>query len=230
MKKLALVALLLAIPMWAQKAPAAPAAGHDAPAATQTPATAQTPAAAQESPAAQHAEAKHEGGTEHRESPYTELWKWANFLILAGVLGYFIGKNAGPFFASRTKEIRKAMVEADALRKDAEAKAAAVDQRLANLQTEIEALRQEARDQESAEEQNMKQSTAAEIAKIQHHAEAEVAAAGKAARLNLKRYSAALAMELAERKIRERIGPEAQGGLVQDFIEDLQQPAKARHN
>ena len=27
--------------------------------------------------------------------------KWANFLLLAGLLGYIIGKNAGPFFAAR---------------------------------------------------------------------------------------------------------------------------------
>src|ERR1035437_10665413 len=32
--------------------------------------------------------------------------KWANFLLLAGGLGYFIGKNAGPFFAARSAGIR----------------------------------------------------------------------------------------------------------------------------
>ena len=66
-----------------------------------------------------------------------EIWKWANFAILAGGLGYLIGKNAGPFFAGRTQQIRKDMIESGEMRKQAEARAAEVDRRLASLETEI---------------------------------------------------------------------------------------------
>src|SRR4051812_23186572 len=51
-----------------------------------------------------------------------EIWKWANFLILAGALGYLIGKNAGPFFAARTASIRKDMEDSLAQRQAAEAR------------------------------------------------------------------------------------------------------------
>ena len=37
--------------------------------------------------------------------------KWANFLLLAGLIGYFVGKNAGAFFATRSAAIRKDMEE-----------------------------------------------------------------------------------------------------------------------
>jgi F-type H+-transporting ATPase subunit b len=147
--------------------------------------------------------------------------KWANFLILAGVLGYLIGKHGGPFFAARSSSIRKDMAESEQQRKEAEAQAAEVDRRMANLEKEIAALRSESQAMAEAENQRMAQHTAAEIAKVQAHAEQEIASAGKAARAELKRYSGQLAVELAERKIRARMTPQTQDGLVRSFVRDL---------
>jgi F-type H+-transporting ATPase subunit b len=147
--------------------------------------------------------------------------KWANFLILAGALGYLIGKHAGPFFAARSGSIRKDMVESEQQRQAAEAQAAEVDRRLANLEKEIAALRGESQAGAQAEIERLAQHTAAEIAKIQAHAEQEIASAGKAARTELKRYSAQLAVELAEQKIRARMTPQTQDALVRGFVRDL---------
>jgi F-type H+-transporting ATPase subunit b len=147
--------------------------------------------------------------------------KWANFLILAGALGYLIGKHAGPFFAARSDSIRKDLVESEQQRQAAEAQAADVDRRLANLEKEIAALRGDSQAEAQAENQRMAQHTADEIAKIQAHAESEIASAGKAARMELKRYSAQLAVELAERKIRARMTPQTQDALVRGFVRDL---------
>ena len=57
--------------------------------------------------------------------------KIANFAILAGLIGYFIGKNAGPFFARRTDGIRKDIDDSLRQGKDAEARAGEVERRLA---------------------------------------------------------------------------------------------------
>ena len=67
----------------------------------------------------------------------------------------------------------------------------------------------------------MERHTAAEIAKIQAHSEQEIASAGKAARMELKRYAAELAVELAEQKVRARMTPDAQDALVQGFVRNL---------
>src|SRR5437763_15257798 len=72
-----------------------------------------------------------------------DIWKWANFLLLAGGLGYLVGKNAGPFFAARSASIRKDMDASLAQLKDAEARAADVERRLANLEADLAALRGE---------------------------------------------------------------------------------------
>ena len=68
-------------------------------------------------------------------------WKWANFAILAAGIGYLLVKQAGPYFAARSTEIRKGIEEAQKLRAEAEERAAAMDARLAILGVEVEAMR-----------------------------------------------------------------------------------------
>jgi len=190
------------------------------------------PAVAQEHRAGETQTAEHKTAAEvagenpsEGEHGRLELWKWANFLILAGVLGYMIRKNAGPFFAARSKQIRKDMIEAEHMRKEAEAKAADVDRRLANLEAELGALREETQREQQREQERVRRETAADIAKVQQHAEQEIESAGKAARMELKRYSAELALQLAEKKIRSRMDPAVQDGLVRSFVGDLTKPA-----
>jgi F-type H+-transporting ATPase subunit b len=157
-----------------------------------------------------------------KEQGGLEVWKWANFVVLAGALGYLIGKKGGPFFAARSTQIRKDIVDADEVRKEAETRAAEVDRRLASLEAEIAALRAESGKEAEAEAGRAARHTAAELAKTQANAEQEIAAAGKAARLELKRYCADLAVRLAEQKIRARMTPETQDTLVRGFVRDLE--------
>ena len=154
-----------------------------------------------------------------------EVWRWANFLILAGGLGYLIGKSAPPFFEGRARKIREEMAAADDLRKQAERRAAEVDRRLASLESEIAALSAESEREAVAERERTKQQIALEIAKIREHAEQEIAGAGKSARLELKRHAAELAVHLAEQKIRNRMTPATQDELVQGFVNNLKSPS-----
>ena len=149
-------------------------------------------------------------------------WKWANFLLLAAGIGYLIGKNAGPFFAARSQSISKDISRSEQIRRDAEARAAEVDRRLANLGADIAALRAESQREAQSETERLAAHAAAEIAKIQGHATHEIAAAQKAARMDLRRYAGELAVELAEQKIRARMTPATQDYLVRGFVRDLQ--------
>ncbi len=154
-----------------------------------------------------------------------EAWKLANFVLLAAGLGYLIKKNAGPFFDARNRKIQQDMEDAKKLRADAEKQAAEVDRRLASLEADIAALRAESQAEGRAETERAMKQTSGEMAKIQAHAEQEIAAAGKAARMDLKRYSAELAVQLAEQKIAGRMTGEAQDNLVRGFVHDLEHPA-----
>jgi F-type H+-transporting ATPase subunit b len=159
-----------------------------------------------------------------------EIWKWANFLLLAGGLGYLIQKNAGPYFAARSTEITKDLADSEKIRRDAEASAAAVEKRIANLGAEIAALRSEAAKERAADQERIRVQTAADIAKIQQHAEQEIASAAKAARMELQRYTAQLAVELATQKIRGRITPQTQDTLVRGFLHDIEPPSVQAHS
>jgi F0F1-type ATP synthase membrane subunit b/b' len=96
-----------------------------------------------------------------------------------------------------------------------------VDRRLAHLEADIAELRAESARETEAETARMARRTADEITAIRAHAEQEIASAGKAARMELRRYSAALAVGLAEQKIRARMTPETQDGLVRGFVHNL---------
>jgi F-type H+-transporting ATPase subunit b len=167
-----------------------------------------------------HGEAK---GEAHGEAGGQNviLWKWANFAILAAGLGFLLVKQAGPYFASRSIEIQKGIVDAQKLRADAEANAAAMDAKLAKLSVEVEAMRKSAKDEAAQEGQRIRQETERELARIQAHSEQEISAALKAAQGELKKYSAELAVNLARQKVRERMTSADQDALVQHFVADL---------
>jgi F-type H+-transporting ATPase subunit b len=148
-------------------------------------------------------------------------WKWANFAILVAGIGYLMVKQAGPFFAARSIEIRKGIAEAQKLRAEAEAGVAAVEAKLASLSTEVETLRKAYRDEAAQEGDRLRAETERELAKIRTNADQDIALALKAAQTELKRYSAQLALDLAKQKVRARMTPAAQDELVQDFVTEL---------
>jgi F0F1-type ATP synthase membrane subunit b/b' len=173
---------------------------------------------AQHEPAGERGE---KGAAAESESEGLELWAWANFMVLAGGLIYIFRKNAAPYFTQRGIGIRKDMVEADEARADAERRIAAVEARLAELPADIKSLKDAAMAEARSEHQRVHHETAAAIAKIHANAEQEIASAGKAARAELKRYSAALAVGVAAEKVRARMSPATQDSLVRGFVHNL---------
>ncbi|HEY1185464.1 MAG TPA: ATP synthase F0 subunit B [Bryobacteraceae bacterium] len=156
---------------------------------------------------------------------HLKIWEWANFLLFAGGIYYLIRKHAGPYYAARAAGIRQDLEQSERTAKDAEARAAEVDRRLANLDVEIAALRAESQKEAAAEVERYAQHTAAEIAKIGANGEQEIRTAQKAARLDLQRYAAQLAVELAEQKVQARMDTATEDRLVGSFVRDLPPPA-----
>lgn len=148
-------------------------------------------------------------------------WVWANFVLLAGLLGYIAVKKGGPFFNARAAEIRKGIDEAEKIKAESNAKVAAINSKLGRLDAEIVSLREAAAVERRAAEQRLQEETQREIERIRAHTETEIETAGKAARIALQRYVAQLALDLAETKVRARLTPNAEDALVQAFIRGL---------
>ncbi len=175
-----------------------------------------------ETPAAGHnSEAAREDHAVKEERDLTG-WKWANFAILVGLLGYLISKNAPAFFQSRTSEIQKGIAEATALKQKADAQAREIEHRLAGLAAEIDKMRTEASLELHAEGARIQTETGQLLAKIHSQAEQDITSASKAARQALQAHAAALSLDLAEAKLRARLDAEGQKTLVDGFVKDLQ--------
>jgi len=163
------------------------------------------------------AEQKDKAEDESRWTP----WAWANFVILAGGLGFLAGKNARPFFRARSANIHKDIAESTRLREQAEAKAREIETRLASLAVEIERLRADSQGVFSAEGERIRQETERHLARIQQQTEQEIASLTKSASQELRAHAAKLALDLAEERIRARMDAPAQSRLVDAFTQGL---------
>jgi F-type H+-transporting ATPase subunit b len=96
-----------------------------------------------------------------------------------------------------------------------------IEEKLQRLDDAIQELRRAALQEAAAEQARMEELAQAEAGKIAQAAEQEIAVAAKAARRELQRYSAELAVGLAEKRIRERISPDAEKRILRSFVNDL---------
>ncbi|MFN0102307.1 MAG: hypothetical protein ACKV2U_09475 [Bryobacteraceae bacterium] len=168
--------------------------------------------------AQEHAPAEHKSDGPKEVSIW---WKWANFALLAGGLGYLISKNAPAYFASRNEEIRKGLEEGAQLQREANARTAAMEARLKDLETEIAEMKMKAKADIAAEGDRIQAETGVAMAKVQAHAESEIAAAAQNERAQLKTYAADLALRMAEEKLRGQLNSQVDAGLIQRFLKGL---------
>ena len=167
------------------------------------------------------AHAQEPGGEKAKVEKDMMGWKWANFIVLVAGLSYLGVKFGSPFFRERTAAIRKSLDDADKAKQDADARVAEVNAKMANLNAEIVHLKAALREEQEKQAERLRQAAAADIARIHQHGEQQIDAMSKAARQDLKAYSAQLAVELAEQKIRTRLTPEIEERMASTFFEKL---------
>lgn len=96
--------------------------------------------------------------------PWGEILKQAiNFLILAGVLVYFLRKPLSSFLKERSELLRKAIDDAAKARAEAAEKLAAIETRTANLADEIAAMNSRMDVEAAAEARRLQEAADAEI-------------------------------------------------------------------
>ena len=149
-------------------------------------------------------------------------WKWANFAILAAGLGYLIGKNVPPLFRKQSDDIQAALTESAKIKQEAADYSAKVEARLANLQNEIQKLREDAHAEMVAESERVRRETEHHVQRIREQSVQEIELMTRAAKDELRKYAAELAIGLAEERIRFRMNPETQDRLANGFLHDLQ--------
>ena len=168
--------------------------------------------------AAGHAsQAEHSGG-----SPWSIVFKWANFILLFGGLGWYLRKPLQKFLNSRSNEIQEGLNQAREAKAAATAKLAEMETRMAQLDAAVRALREEASQQAEEERLRILENAQADARKILEMAQVEIEGMRKSARLELKRHVAELAVKLAEERLQTSIGPEEDRRMVERFLQGLE--------
>ena len=151
----------------------------------------------------------------------TEIFKWINFAIVAGLILWVFGKVLPPVFRRNADTISSAITKATAARTAADAQLREAETKLVNLQKEVAELRAFAQREAAAEAGRILALTASDAQKIAAAAKGEIEAAERAARLALKALAAKLAVDGAESLLAKQLTPKAQENLISSFVESL---------
>jgi len=155
--------------------------------------------------------------------PWGEILKQAvNFLILAGVLVYFLRKPVSSFLKERSELLRKAIDDAAKARAEAAEKLAAIENRTAKLADEIAGMNAKMDVDAAAEARRLQESVAAEISRIRTQSEFTGEQEVKKAREELRREASVLTARAAEELVRKTLSPEDQERLVRENIEKIE--------
>lgn len=162
------------------------------------------------------------GRSEHQaESPLAVVWKWGNFLILFGGLGWYLRKPLQRFLNARTKAIEEGLANGRQAREAALEKLSEIEARMARIDKEIEDLKGRALKEAEEERGRILESARLEVEKILDLARREIKGLEKSARLELKSHVAELAVKLAEERLRSSISPEENKKIISQFLQTL---------
>jgi F-type H+-transporting ATPase subunit b len=163
-----------------------------------------------------------EGEASPVDSPAGWIFRWLNFAIVFGAIGYMAWKKGGPYFRAQAEEISRKIAEGARAREAAERQRQEVQAKLANIESEIAAMRADSKRDAEAEAQRLRSLAREEAQKIERAAQAEIVAAERAARMELKTLAARMAVERAEALVRKELTPKSEAALFQAFVQELE--------
>lgn len=167
------------------------------------------------------ARAAEQGGSP-AEQPVGTAFKWIHFVILAGLAYWVFAKLLPPIFRRNADNISAAIAKATAARVEAERQLQSAAAKLANLEKEIVEFRAIAQREASAETERLRKITMGDVEKIGLASKAEIEAAERAARVELKALAARLAVDGAESLLAKQMTPSVQEALISQFVQSLQ--------
>jgi len=158
--------------------------------------------------------------------PGFEAWKFFNLAIFVSALVYIMTRKAkvGDAFKARREGIKQELARAQQERDAALAKLKEVEERLGLLDSEVATIKEQSVREAAEERERIARSTETEITKLSEQATREIESAGKAAKKELRRYTAEQSVRLAEEIVRREMKPEDDARLIANNIEELGGP------
>ncbi len=163
------------------------------------------------------------GGGEHHSTTWKDwFWPVVNFLILITVLVYFGRKPIREYFKKRTELIEKSLKEAEEARVFAKKALDEVQERLRNTDREIKEIIEGAKQAGEREKEALIAEGERLRQKIIEQAKTNIEFELEKAKKEIKSEAALIAIELAERQIKEKLGREEQEALIEEYIQKLE--------
>ena len=161
-----------------------------------------------------------EAGSASQQSA-ENLFKWINFALVAGFIVWLCLKRGPGFFGRRADAISSEIQTSTEAKNQAEQLLRDAETKLENLEKEVADLRASARRESAAEAERIRNLTVTDEQKIAEAGKAEIDAAERAARLELKAFAANLAVNGAESLLQQQLTPAAQEQLINNFVKTL---------
>ena len=149
------------------------------------------------------------------------IGRWINLLILFGGITYFVREPARQFFSNRKAELQKQIRRAEEARQQAEAQLAEAEERMKQLDSELDAIHRQAREEAEREKERIREQAEEEVKRILSVARREIRNLGQSVRQDLKDYAAEIAVQMAGDRLRDRMDSESHSILTEQFLADL---------
>src|SRR3984893_14994429 len=104
------------------------------------------------------------------------IFRWLNFILVFGGIGYLIAKHGGAFFPANAKAIAASITEATAAKAEADRELREVETKIARFDQEVADLREAARRDSAAEAERLRASGRPDVSQISQAARGELAA------------------------------------------------------
>lgn len=158
------------------------------------------------------------GGEEHTPLWKEYMWKIINFLILIVILFKFGKKPLQNFLKQRSEMIAKTLQDAKEAKEAAQKALAEVETRLKAKDAEVAAILEAAKKSGEQERDAIIAETDKLKAKIMEQAKTNIEFELKQAKEIIKAEAVELAMELAEKKLKEKLTKEEQERLLEESL------------
>ena len=157
----------------------------------------------------------------HHDGWASTIAKATNFLVLAGILVYFLKAPIVGYLRNRDETIRRGLTDAVELRAGAEQQLADVRGRLAGLPDELDGLRRRGRQELAGERARMAAASAREKQHVLDRTRREIDLQFRVARRRLLAHAAELSIARARTRIARHITPEDQRRLIERYTSEV---------
>lgn len=170
-------------------------------------------------------ETQPQGGQKTEQAPEDstagQIFRWLNFILVFGGLGFLIAKSAPAYFRARADEVSREITEAAAKKAAAEARLGEAEAGLAKLDQAQAKMRADAQRDFAAEADRIKKAAAADVEKVEHMAGVEIDATTRMAMIELRAAAARHAVERAAAMVAEQMTPDRRELIFRKFVANL---------